>query len=386
MTQILVIDDDPTIRVVLTRALTKQGYGVTVAENGQEGIDQAKQILPALIICDWMMPIVDGLEVCRQVKANPDLSTTFFILLTSRGGTEDRVMGLDTGADEFLSKPIRPDELSARVRAGLRIYQLTADLRSSNQRLADSNHLLEAQLAEGAEYVRSQLPPPMKTDTAIVNNRFIPSRQLGGDCFDYYWLDNEHLVMYLLDVSGHGLGSTLPSVAVSHLLRSRSLSGVSFSEPARVLSALNDAFQMDMHQDKYFTIWYGVYHPPTRQLSYSCAGHPPAILLSGNPNTAPQVQQLKTPGMPVGMFPEIEYPQKSCQVPPLSTLYIYSDGAYEINQRNGKLWTLEEFVQLLSDYREKNQTELDQLLDYLRNLNPKRVFEDDLSLLQVTFL
>jgi sigma-B regulation protein RsbU (phosphoserine phosphatase) len=386
MTQILVIDDDPTIRVVLTRALKKQGYGVTVAENGQEGIDRAKEIHPALIICDWMMPIMDGLEVCRQVKANPDLSTTFFILLTSRGGTEDRVMGLDTGADEFLSKPIRPDELSARVRAGLRIYQLTSDLRSSNQRLADFNHILEAQLAEGAEYVRSQLPPPMKTDPVTINNRFIPSRQLGGDCFDYYWLDDEHLVMYLLDVSGHGLGSTLPSVAVSHLLRTRSLSGVPFSEPARVLSALNDAFQMDMHQDKYFTIWYGVYHVPTRELSYSCAGHPPAILLSGDPNTAQPVQKLKTPGMPVGMFPEIEYPQNSFQVPPLSTLYIYSDGAYEINQRNGKLWTLEEFVQLLSDYREKNQTELDQLLDYLRNLNPKRVFEDDLSLLQVNFL
>lgn len=385
MTQILVIDDDPTIRVVLTRALKKQGYGVTVAENGKEGIDRAKQVCPALIICDWMMPIMDGLEVCRQVKANPDLSTTFFILLTSRGGTDDRVMGLDTGADEFLSKPIRPDELSARVRAGLRIYQLTADLRSSNQRLADSNHLLEAQLAEGAEYVRSQLPPPMKTDAVTINSRFIPSRQLGGDCFDYYWLDPECVVMYLLDVSGHGLGSTLPSVAMSHLLRTRSLSGVPFSEPARVLTALNDAFQMDMHQDKYFTIWYGVYHPPTRQLSYACAGHPPAILLSGAPNTPPKVEQLKTPGMPIGMFPEAEYTQKSCQVPPASTLYIYSDGAYEINQRNGKLWTLEEFVQILSHYRETNQTELEQLLDYLRNLNPKRVFEDDLSVLQVTF-
>ena len=386
MPEILVIDDDPTIRVVLTRALKKQGYGVTVAENGQEGIDRAKQILPALIICDWMMPIMDGLEVCRQVKANPELSTTFFILLTSRGGTEDRVMGLDTGADEFLSKPIRPDELSARVRAGLRIYQLTADLRSSNQRLADSNHLLEAQLAEGAEYVRSQLPAPLKSDTVTINNRFIPSRQLGGDCFDYYWLDNRHLVMYLLDVSGHGLGSTLPSVAMSHLLRTRSLSGVSFSEPARVLTALNDAFQMDMHQDKYFTIWYGVYDTFSRQLSFSCAGHPPAILLSGAENTLPTVEQLKTPGMPIGMFPGVEYNQKSLQVPMSSTLYIYSDGAYEINQRNGKLWTLEEFVQQLSHYQKTTQTELDRLLDYLRNLNPKKVFEDDLSLLQVNFL
>jgi sigma-B regulation protein RsbU (phosphoserine phosphatase) len=371
---------------VLARALKKQGYSVTVAENGKEGIDRAEEICPALIICDWMMPIMDGLEVCRQVKTNPDLSTTFFILLTSRGGTEDQVLGLDTGADEFLSKPIRPDEVSARVRAGLRIHQLTEDLRSSNQRLAEFNHLLEAQLAEGAEYVRSQLPPPLKTDAVTINNQFIPSRQLGGDCFDYYWLDPDHVVMYLLDVSGHGLGATLPSVAMSHLLRTRSLSGVPFSEPARVLTALNDAFQMDMHQDRYFTIWYGVYHVPTRKLSYSCAGHPPAILLYGEPNTSPKVEKLKTPGVPVGMFPEVQYDEKFYQVPPSSTLYIYSDGAYEINQRNGKLWTLEEFVELLSQYRATNQTELEKLLDYLRDLNPKRVFEDDLSVLQVNFL
>ena len=72
-------------------------------------------------------------------------------------------------------------------------------------------------------------------------------------------------------------------------------------------------------------------------------------------------------------------------MPPLSTLYIYSDGAYEITQRDGNLWTLEEFVQILSHYRETNQTELDHLLDYLRNLNPKRIFDDDLSVLQVMF-
>ena len=86
------------------------------------------------------------------------------------------------------------------------------------------------------------------------------------------------------------------------------------------------------------------------------------------------------------MFPEVEYNQKSLQVPMSSTLYIYSDGAYEINQRNGKLWTLEEFVQQLSHYQKTTQPELDRLLDYLRNLNPKKVFEDDLSLLQVNFL
>jgi len=101
MFKILIIDDDPVIRLILKKSLQNQGYDVTVASNGEEGIAQAQQVRPALIICDWMMSHLNGLEVCRHLKANPD-STTFFILLTARGEVEDRVSGLDAGADEFL--------------------------------------------------------------------------------------------------------------------------------------------------------------------------------------------------------------------------------------------------------------------------------------------
>lgn len=377
MTQILVIDDDPTIRVVLTRALQKHGYQVTVASNGEEGIERAYQLSPALIICDWMMPVMDGLEVCRQIKAHPELSTTFFILLTSRGATEDRVIGLDTGADEFLSKPIEINELKARVRAGLRIHQLTQDLRTSKR-------MLEEELSEAADYVRSLLPRPL-TQPITIFNQFIPSRQLGGDCFDYFWLDSNHLAIYLLDVAGHGLSATLPSVSVLNLLRSGSLPSVDFTQPDRVLTALNEAFQMDLQQDKYFTIWYGVYHRDQRQLMYSSAGHPPALLFVGKPGPNPQVQQLKTQGFPIGMFPEAEYMQKSCEIEPYSTLYVFSDGVYEINQPDGTLWGLNAFVNLLTSYRQTHITDLDELLEYLRALNPKNTLDDDLSLLQINF-
>lgn len=77
MQQILIVDDEPTICMVLKRLLERQGYGVTVTSNGQEGLEAAVRLLPALIICDWMMPEMDGLQVCRHVKANPNLSTTF---------------------------------------------------------------------------------------------------------------------------------------------------------------------------------------------------------------------------------------------------------------------------------------------------------------------
>lgn len=377
MTQILVIDDDPTIRNLLTRALKKHGYEVSIAENGKEGIELAESLHPALIICDWMMPLMDGLEVCRKVKANPDLSTTFFVLLTSRGATEDRVMGLDSGADEFLPKPIQINELNARVRAGLRIHQLTQDLRTSKQ-------LLEAELAEAAEYLRSLLPSPVENPITI-SSRFIPSRQLGGDCFDYYWLDRDRLAIYLLDVAGHGLGATLPSVSVLNLLRSKSLPGVDFSQPAQVLAALNNHFQMDEQQDKYFTIWYGVYHRNTSQLVYSCAGHPPAILISGQSQATPKIEQLKTRSMPVGMFPEAEYTQEDCQLEPSSMLYVFSDGVYEINLPDGTIWNLDGFVNMLTGLWQTNKSDLDHLLQQIRNLNPEGSFEDDLSLLQIEF-
>ena len=218
MFKILIIDDDPIIRAALKKTLQNQGYDTTIASNGEEGIKQAILIRPALIICDWMMTNLDGLEVCRRIKSQPELATTFFILLTAKGEVEDRVEGLDAGADEFLSKPLEMNELKARVRAGLRIHQLNQDLRVQKQALEALNQNLCSELAEAADYVRSLLPAPL---VGNINTQalFVPSAQLGGDCFDHYWLDDDHLAIYLLDVSGHGVGSALLSVSVLNILQ-----------------------------------------------------------------------------------------------------------------------------------------------------------------------
>lgn len=152
MYQILIIDDDQVIQTILTRILKKEGYQVITAFYGEEGIEIAQKLRPALIICDWVLPVLNGLEVCRRIKADPNLSTTFFIMLTSLGSVKDRVKGLDAGADDFISKPIEQNELKARVRAGLRLHQLNRDLQTQKQ-------LLETELAEATEYVRSLLPP-----------------------------------------------------------------------------------------------------------------------------------------------------------------------------------------------------------------------------------
>jgi sigma-B regulation protein RsbU (phosphoserine phosphatase) len=388
MFKILIIDDDPTIRMVLKRALQNQGYTVTVASSGEEGIAQAQQIHPALIVCDWMMSPLNGLDVCRCLKANLKLSTTFFILLTARGEVEDRVIGLDAGADDFLAKPIDINELKARVRAGLRLYQLNQDLQHQkqalealNQDLQHQKYLLETELADAGSYVRSLLPTPL-TKTVTTETLFIPSAQLGGDCFDYSWIDDAHLVLYLLDVSGHGVGSALLSVSVLNLLRSQSLPNTNFYQPSEVLKSLNHAFQMSGHDDKYFTIWYGVYNRYQHQLSYASAGHPPAILLEGD--STYQVQQLGSPGLPIGFLPDADFDNESISLQRSSTLYIFSDGVYEISQPNGSIWGKEAFVRLLVESHHQNKN-LEYLLNYLQNLNQSSNFEDDLSLLKIHF-
>ncbi|MFB2921729.1 PP2C family protein-serine/threonine phosphatase [Aerosakkonema funiforme] len=374
MYQILVIDDDPAIQLVLTRLLKKQGYDVTVASDGQQGLAQAQQLHPALIVCDWMMPRMNGLEVCRRVKADPSLSSTFFILLTSLDSVEDRVKGLDAGANDFISKPIEIHELTARVRSGLRLYQLNYELHTQQQ-------ILAAELAEAAEYVRSLLPEPL-TKPLSIQGKYISSSRLGGDGYDYFWLDRDNLAVYLMDTAGHGLKATLPAISVMHLLRSHAIPNLNYYQPSDVLSALNHTFQMSAQNDKYFTIWYGVYNRAKRQLTYASAGHPPAILLSPKRTLS---QRLKTPGMPVGMFEDVVFTNNFCEIEPFSTLYIFSDGIYELQQPDGSIWGLDAFINLVKSCSHTEKSNLDRILAEVRALNWKESFEDDVSILEINF-
>src|SRR3989475_10288119 len=115
--RILVVDDDPMVATTVQRVLRPEGYEVEVALGGAQALEQARAQRPDLVVLDLMMPGIDGLEVCRQLRASGDLP---ILMLTARSGTADRVTGLDTGADDYLVKPFVYAELLARVRALLR--------------------------------------------------------------------------------------------------------------------------------------------------------------------------------------------------------------------------------------------------------------------------
>jgi len=133
--RILIVEDDPFFQRVLLKRLAAEGYQVEAAADGREGMKAIVTFEPDLVISDWMMPHVDGLELCQSVKTGLREASPYFILLTAKGEISDKLLALDTGADDYLVKPCDQGELLARVRAGLRIVLLTQDLRKSAQEL-----------------------------------------------------------------------------------------------------------------------------------------------------------------------------------------------------------------------------------------------------------
>ncbi|OGF18299.1 MAG: hypothetical protein A2W00_13590 [Candidatus Eisenbacteria bacterium RBG_16_71_46] len=146
--KILLVEDDPFYQRVLQKRLSVEGYQVHVAADGREGMKAIVSFAPDLVISDWMMPQVDGLELCQSVKTGLREMAPYFILLTAKGEITDRMLGLETGADDYLVKPCDQGELMARVRAGLRIVLLTQELRLANTELQLKNAELDATRSE----------------------------------------------------------------------------------------------------------------------------------------------------------------------------------------------------------------------------------------------
>lgn len=387
MFKILVIEDTLMLRRLLKKSLQVQGCEVVEAEDGESGLRQAQMVHPTLIISDLHLPGINGIEVCRQVKANPTTASTFFVLMAADDSPEKQELAIAAGADAFLAKPLKVEDLGARLQAWIRLQGLKG-LRQSHQAYQAERQMvqtlqqqrLETELQEAASYVRSLLPKPCSTPIAV-DFQFLPSKYLGGDCFDYYWLNADQFVIYLLDVSGHGLGAALFSVSVQSVLRSQSLPQVCFDQPDQVLSALNSRFQADETNVRYFTIWYGVYRLSTQELVYASAGHPPALLRSVNSTTP--VQYLKARGKPVGLLPETQFKNSYHTINEASVLYLFSDGIYEFSLGSGKTWKIEEFIQLVMDSPDQTPMSTEQIIQKVRTKIGSGKFEDDCSLIRV---
>lgn len=183
---------------------------------------------------------------------------------------------------------------------------------------------LTGELDSASRYVASILPGELDGPVHI-SSRYTAAQAVGGDSFGYDWIDDDHLNVYLVDVSGHGVKPALLSVSVHNLLRSGGLGVEVLLAPDRVLGELNARFNMDDHDGHYFTMWYGVYRLSTRTLRYANAGHPPPLILTGAGGVVGCVP-LGGRSMPAGMFDDTEFLAEDCVIPAGAMLLLYSDG------------------------------------------------------------
>jgi phosphoserine phosphatase RsbU/P len=383
---VLLVDDQVIIAEAIRRMLTDQPDIVLhYCNNPANAIQMAKEVQPTVILQDLVMPDVDGLMLVRYFRANTGTCEVPLIVLSAKEEPKIKAEAFALGANDYMVKLPDKVELIARIRYHSAAYIRLLERNQAYRRLEENQKILNAELAEAAAYVKSLLPKPMQNGIKT-SWRFIPSTHLGGDAFGYHWLDSDHFALYLLDVCGHGVGAALLSISVINVLRSQTLSKVNFLNPSQVLESLNESFQMENHNNMFFTIWYGVYNNRQREITYSSGGHPPAILFTGATSDKMKCVELKTYGMAIGVTPGAKFQSATYKVDKANKLYLFSDGVYELTKPDGSIVTLGEFTDVLKKIPSlEGMEDLDRILQYSQNVNGSTSFADDFSLLEVIF-
>jgi phosphoserine phosphatase RsbU/P len=341
----LIAEDDPVSLHILKTMLEKWDYRVITATDGVEAfrIFQEKEELQ-LVISDWMMPNVDGLELCRMVRNLGNRPYTYFILLTAKSQTEDVVEGMEAGADDFISKPFNQYELKVRIRAGERVLTLQNELASKIHLLSMAHDQITRDLDAAEAIQMSMLPARNLTFPGISYAwNYIPRDRIGGDFFNIVNLDENRLGVYIFDASGHGVPAALQSVALGRLLSTYDPNGSllfkgpenkdedKIVSPRDVTLQLNSHFQFASSRGDFITFLYGIIDHSKRKFTYTRAGHPaPVVISEGRAFDIPQ-----DGGIPIGIIPSPQYTESSVNLKNHDRIYFFTDGLTEMASPSG---------------------------------------------------
>ncbi|MFH1629594.1 MAG: SpoIIE family protein phosphatase [Pseudomonadota bacterium] len=383
--RVLLVDDQAIVAEAVRRMLAEEpDIEFRYCQDPAKAIRVAHDIRATVVLLDLIMPDIDGLTLTKFFRANEDTRDIPLIVLSTREESVTKAEAFGLGANDYLVKLPDKVELIARIRYHSNAYITLLQRNEAYQALVASQKALTNELNQAAAYVRSLLPPQLEGDIRT-DWEFIPSTSLGGDSFGYHWIDDDHLAIYLLDVCGHGVGAALVSISAINSLRSESLNDVDFRDPSQVLAGLNRAYQMEEHNDMFFTIWYGVYSKQDRQLTFANAGHPPPIAVVGeSPETAGTVL-LETHGLVIGGLPGQEYKKSRFAIQSFTRLYIYSDGIYEVTRPDGSMLQLNDFINLVGRLSDKGGASPMGIIEEIRKLQDSDIFDDDVSLMEVSF-
>ena len=382
---ILLVEDEPVTRISMAARLKRLGYRVLEAENGRVGLDVARRERPDLLIVDWMMPEMDGPTFCEAVRRDPLLKSSQLLLMTAHDQPAQIAEGLARGADDFLSKSASKQEITARVLAGLRTSRLVRELETTGNELEKSMLLLqrkqaetEADLQTAATFVQSLLPPQGSPVHGIaVAWEYQPSLTLGGDLFGVMAIDADHLGLYILDASGHGVAAALRSASLMTFLRVENMLQLLGSyDPEKVLFEANRRFPLSA-DGEYFTLWVGELHLPTRSLSYASAGHPGALLSSAESPS----RWLTRSSSPLGFDPTARFASDRVSLKPADRLFLLSDGIYEVPSPSGELWGRGRFQEVIDAGKQTSlSTTIASCFSEARRWQQAHQFPDDAAL------
>lgn len=328
------------IRKLIAGILGEQGFDVATAESAEEGLRWLSRSIPDAILCDIIMPGMDGYELCRRVKARRRTKNIPVILLTSRTDPRDKVKGLEIGAADYVTKPFDAGELMARLAAHLRIVTLQQELRARNRLLTAMRHQLEEKVHDLSvlEHKRQraldlaykvQLGLLPASDPVIegfgFGSRFLPADDIAGDFYDYIPLDSHRWGIAIGDVAGKGLPASLLMVLTKTLLRTEAIRGVS---PSQVLENVNRLIINSYGSAEAVTLFYGILDSTTNSFTYSNGGHEFPIVYSARRQTC---TELSAGGPFLGIFPDVRFNEARVYLAQDDLVLLFTDGLYHLN-------------------------------------------------------
>ena len=390
--RIVIAEDSRIQAAMLIKRLKGAGYDVRAGADGSEAFDLIVADPPDLIISDIEMPVMNGYELCRRVKSHDALRNIPLILLSTLSEPEDIIEGLNAGADNYVTKPYETDHLLGRVKALLdtpldapsvdddklrvnlrgKTYEIESgrqqvlnllistfenaveknvelihanqelsakrdELTKLNADLEASNERMRRDLEAAARIQQSLLPAERDDlDRVDVAWRYLPCDELAGDFLNFFPLGPDVMAFYVVDVSGHGVASSLLSVTVARSL-TRQLSSSSIlvrpgedgepeiMPPAEVAAELNRRFPMEDQGNLYFTMCYGTLDLRDGTMRYVSAGHVPPVLVRDG--ESPRL--LPAEGFAIGWMDDIDYDIEEITLQPGDRVLIFSDGVNE---------------------------------------------------------
>lgn len=381
--KILVVDDEPRNIRVLQILLEAKGYTVITATHGQEALDHVKAGPPDLILLDIMMPRMNGFEVCQRIRADEDAQFVPIVMVTALTEAHDRIKAIEVGADDFISKPFDSYEIIARARSLLRVKQYHDALKQANQKLAEHNARLDMEL-QMAQEVQASLMPQRITNMAgfQIVSHYSPEIAVGGDFFDLWEVGPGKLGVLISDVMGHGVPAAFVTVFIKTIVEEMR---EQTDDPGQILEVLNSRFDKSISLELaiFATAFCAVIDQSDQTIRWANAGHPFPFLIRREKGACEAIENASI-GEGLGILSDSIYHTFHVPFNPSDGLFLYTDGAHELQNAQGEEFSPERLQDVLVEQNSNPATVLvDSVVKAIDQFSAGIPREDDITIVAI---